>query len=95
MSRTVYYDANGNEIYNNIPTYAQEQLADIEHRRAISNGRARMLENVTKEIDNMRDIVCKAVDKTGGLCNDCPLCSSEHGCRFDYINRRLKYIRRK
>ena len=37
MSRTVYYDANGNEIYNDIPTYAQEQLADIEHRRAVSD----------------------------------------------------------
>lgn len=95
MSRRIYYDVNGNEIYDDAPTYAQEQLADIEHRRVISNGRATMLENVTKEIDNMRDIVCEAVDKTGGLCNDCPLCSSEHGCRFDYINRRLKYIRRK
>ena len=33
MSRTVYYDANGNEIYEDAPTYAQEQLADIERRR--------------------------------------------------------------
>ena len=95
MSRRVYYDANENEIYEYVTTYAQEQLADIERRRTISNGRVTMLENVTKEIDNMRDIVCEDVDKTGGLCNDCPLCSSEHGCRFDYINRRLKYIRRK
>ena len=95
MSRRVCYDVNGNEIYEDSPTNAQEQLADIERRRTISNGRFTMLENVTKEIDNMRDIVCEDVDKTGGLCNDCPLCSSEHGCRFDYINRRLKYIRRK
>ena len=95
MSRRVCYDVNGNEIYEDATTYAQEQLADIERRRTISNGRVTMLENVTKEIDNMRDIVCEDVDKTGGLCNDCPLCSSEHGCRFDYINRRLKYIRRK
>ena len=95
MSRTVYCDANENEIYEDATTYTQEQLADIERRRTISNGRVTMLENVTKEIDNMRDIVCEDVDKTGGLCNDCPLCSSEHGCRFDYINRRLKYIRRK
>lgn len=34
MSRTVHYDTNGNEIYeeestNDAPTYAQEQLADI------------------------------------------------------------------
>ena len=95
MSRRVCYDVNGNEIYEDATTYTQEQLADIERRRTISNGRVTMLENVTKEIDNMRDIVCEDVDKTGGLCNDCPLCSSEHGCRFDYINRRLKYIRRK
>lgn len=37
MSRTVHYDTNGNEIYeedctNDTPTYAQEQLADIERR---------------------------------------------------------------
>ena len=31
MSRTVYYDVSGNEI-DNLPTRAQEQLADIEHR---------------------------------------------------------------
>ena len=93
MSRTVYYDANGNEIYDDAPTYAQEQLADIEHRK--TDGYATRLEDIIKEIENMRDIVCEEVDKTGGLCNDCPLCSSEHGCRFDYINRRLKYIRRK
>lgn len=33
MSRTVYYDSDGNEIYNDMPTYTQEQLADIERRR--------------------------------------------------------------
>lgn len=33
MSRRVCYDANGNEIYEDAPTYAQEQLADIERRR--------------------------------------------------------------
>lgn len=95
MSRTVYYDMNGNEIYDDEPTYAQEQLADTEHSRAVSDGHVTTLEDVIKEIENMRDIVCKDVDKTGGLCNDCLLCSSEHGCRFDYINRRLEYIRRK
>lgn len=94
MSRTVYYDANGNEIYEDAPTYAQEQLADIERRRAVSDGYTIRLEDVIKEIENMRDIVCKEVDKTGGLCNDCPLCSSKHGCGFDYINRRLEYDRK-
>lgn len=33
MSRRIYYDVNGNEIYDDAPTYAQEQLADIERRR--------------------------------------------------------------
>ena len=42
MSRTVHYDTNGNEIYeedciNDAPTYAQEQLADIERREAVDH----------------------------------------------------------
>lgn len=42
MSRTVHYDTNGNEIYeeestNDAPTYAQEQLADIERREAVNH----------------------------------------------------------
>ena len=37
MSRTVHYDTNGNEIYeeestNDAPTYAQEQLADLKKK---------------------------------------------------------------
>jgi len=37
MSRTVHYDTNGNEIYeedctNDAPTYAQEQLADLKEK---------------------------------------------------------------
>jgi len=41
MSRTVHYDTNGNEIdaedcINDAPTYAQEQLADIERREAVN-----------------------------------------------------------
>ena len=42
MSRTVHYDTNGNEIYeedciNDAPTYAQEQLADIERRETVDH----------------------------------------------------------
>ena len=42
MSRTVHYDTNGNEIdaedcINDAPTYAQEQLADIERREAVNH----------------------------------------------------------
>ena len=42
MSRTVHYDTNGNEIYeedciNDAPTYEQEQLADIERREAVNH----------------------------------------------------------
>ena len=42
MSRTVHYDTNGNEIdtedcIDDAPTYAQEQLADIEHREAVNH----------------------------------------------------------
>lgn len=32
MSRTVIYSTNGNEIYEDIPTREQEELADIEKR---------------------------------------------------------------
>ena len=42
MSRTVYYDANGNEVdtedcINDAPTYAQEQLADVERRETVNH----------------------------------------------------------
>ena len=42
MSRTVHYDTNGNEIdaedcINDAPTYAQEQLADVERREAVNH----------------------------------------------------------
>ena len=42
MSRTVHYDTNGKEIdtedcINDAPTYAQEQLADIERREAVDH----------------------------------------------------------
>ena len=42
MSRTVHYDTNGNEIdaencINDAPTYAQEQLADVERREAVDH----------------------------------------------------------
>ena len=42
MSRTVHYDMNGNEIdaedcINDAPTYAQEQLAEIERREAVNH----------------------------------------------------------
>lgn len=42
MSKTVRYDVNGKEIdtedcTNDAPTYAQEQLADIERREAVNH----------------------------------------------------------
>ena len=42
MSRTIHYDTNGNEIdtedcINDAPTYAQEQLADVERREAVNH----------------------------------------------------------
>ena len=42
MSRAVHYDTNGNEIdeeesTNDAPTYAQEQLEDIERREAVNH----------------------------------------------------------
>lgn len=42
MSRTIHYDTNGNETYeedctNDAPTYAQEQLADIKRRESVDH----------------------------------------------------------
>lgn len=42
MGRTVHYDTNGNEIdaedcINDAPTYAQEQLAEIERREGVNH----------------------------------------------------------
>lgn len=42
MSRTVHYDTNGNEVdaedcINDAPTYAQEQLADVERRGSVNH----------------------------------------------------------
>ena len=42
MSRTVHYDTNGKEIdtedcIDDAPTYAQEQLADVERREAVNH----------------------------------------------------------
>ena len=42
MSRTIHYDTNGNETYeedctNDAPTYAQEQLADIKCRESVDH----------------------------------------------------------
>lgn len=34
MSRTVYYDVNGNEVYDEVPTQAQEELEYIENNKA-------------------------------------------------------------
>lgn len=33
MSRTVYYDTNGDEIYNDTPSYTQEQFEHIEKHK--------------------------------------------------------------
>ena len=37
MSRTVSYDTSGNEIYEDAPSYAQEQLKHIEKREAVNH----------------------------------------------------------
>ena len=37
MSRTVSYDINGDEIYEDAPSYAQEQLMDIKKREAVNH----------------------------------------------------------
>ena len=53
MSRTVYYDANGNEIYEDAPTYAQEQLADIERRRTAKD------ESSNENVDELKSQIKK------------------------------------
>lgn len=55
MSRTVCYDTNGNEIYeedciNDTPTYAQEQLADLKEKKE---------EQMVTEVTNCDKCRCK------------------------------------
>ena len=53
------------------------------------------IENVVKEIKDMKDIVCENETCADNECGGCPLYSSVHGCRFDYVNDELEYIYRK
>lgn len=58
------------------------------------------LENIIKEVDTMKEIACDAVYEGTTTtheyqCGRCPLYSSVHGCRFDYVLDELEYIRRK
>lgn len=53
MSRRVCYDTNGNEIYEDAPTYAQEQLADIERRRSAKD------ESLNETVDELKSQIEK------------------------------------
>ena len=53
MNRRICYDLNGNEIYNDAPTYAQEQLADIERRRTAKD------ESSNESIDELKSQIKK------------------------------------
>ena len=37
MSRTVHYNTSGDEIYEDAPSYAQEQLVDLERRETVNH----------------------------------------------------------
>ena len=63
MSRTVYYDANGNEIYEDAPTYAQEQLADIERRRTTKDiSLDENVDELKKKVLELYDVIDKQND---------------------------------
>lgn len=53
MSRRVCYVTKGNEIYEDAPTYAQEQLADIERRRETKN------ESSNESVDELKSQIEK------------------------------------
>ena len=83
MSRTVYYDANGNEIYEDAPTYAQEQLADIERCRETKGESSnetvdrleeakRLLNEADSRLNEAAKIFCSVLHGKDECYKECP-----------------------
>ena len=70
MSRRVCYDVNGNEIYDDAPTYTQDHLVDIEHHRVakdvLPNESIDKLEEAKRLLNEAND---KLVEAAKIFCN--------------------------
>ena len=85
MSRRVCYDLNGNEIYDDAPTYAQEQLADIERRRAAkdvsSNENVDELKSQIKKYQMALELASIDILKYSEECvEECDVCPERAYC---------------
>lgn len=72
MSRRVCYDTNGNEIYEDAPTYAQEQLADIERRRETVDELKSQIEKYKMALELASVDVVKSIEEGLEGCDVCP-----------------------
>lgn len=72
MSRTVYYDSDGNEIYDDAPTYAQEQLADIERRRETKDELKSQTEKYQIALELASVDIVKCIEEGLEGCDVCP-----------------------
>lgn len=72
MSRTVYYTTKGNEIYEDAPTYAQEQLADIERRRETVDELKSQIEKYKMALELASVDVVKYMEECVEECDICP-----------------------
>lgn len=72
MSRRVCYDLNGNEIYDDAPTYAQEQLADIERRRETKDELKSQTEKYQIALELASVDIVKCIEEGLEGCDVCP-----------------------
>lgn len=72
MSRRVCYDTNGNEIYEDAPTYAQEQLEDIERRRETVDELKSQIEKYKVALELASVDVVKYMESCVEECDACP-----------------------
>lgn len=72
MSRRVCYGVNGNEIYEDAPTYAQEQLADIERRRETKDELKSQTEKYQIALELASVDIVKCIEEGLEGCDVCP-----------------------
>ena len=80
MSRTVHYDTNGNEIYeedciNDAPTYAQEQLTDLKEKEESMN-----MEKEKQMVTRYKQALCHAACDFARTKTNCDKCRCKGSC---------------
>ena len=83
MSRRVCYDVNGNEVYDDAPTYTQDRLVDIEHRRVAKDvlpnesidkleEAKRLLNEANGKLEEVAKIFCNVLHGKDDCYKECP-----------------------